>query len=279
MIPDSHTLFKLPSSAYEKELTTIHKALRLASDRIRKLSSAGLIIHTKPDGSPVTNADLEVDGILREHLLEAFPEDGWLSEERPDHPVRLRLSRVWILDPIDGTRPFTYSLPQFTISLALLNKGHLALGMIVNPATQEYYSAIQGMGAYLNGRILNHPAQTPSTSHAGSRPTFLVNPGSLPRNLFNEWKASARCPPILGSIAYSLGMVASGQVHGVINLGQQYEWDIAAGALIVQEAGGIVLDRHQRPISLNQLRPMVDGIIAVHPCAFPLVQRFLQSVP
>lgn len=276
---DPPTLYKPPSSAYARELAIINLALRMASNRIRELSCKGLIIQTKPDGSPVTNADLEVDRILREYILEAFPEDGWLSEEQPDQPIRLQQSRVWILDPIDGTRPFTYSLPQFTISLALLDQGHLALGMIVNPATQEYYSAIQGHGTSLNGQILKHPAHPSGTSHAGARPTFLISPGSLPRDLLKEWKASAQCSPMLGSIAYSLAMVASGQVQGVMNLGTQYEWDIAAGALIVQEAGGIVLDRHQRPLSLNQPHPIVDGIIAVHPHAFPLIQRFLQSVP
>ncbi|MGD9850085.1 MAG: inositol monophosphatase [Nitrospirales bacterium] len=266
-------------AAYAKELTTITKALRVASDCIRQLSSDGLIIQTKSDGSPVTNADLEVDRILREIILEAFPEDGWLSEERPDRPIRLQQSRVWILDPIDGTRPFTYALPQFTISLALLDQGQLAIGTIINPATQEYFSAIQSSGSYLNGQILKLPALTPGTSNAGARPTFLVSSGSYPQSLLKEWKASAQCPPMLGSIAYSLAMVASGQVHGVINLGNQYEWDIAAGALIVQEAGGIVFNRHLRPLSLNQPRPMVEGIIAVHPHAFPLVERFLQSVP
>ncbi len=278
MIYDSRLPHTPLSSTYAKELAIIHKTLRLASDRIRQLVSEGLIIQTKSDGSPVTNADLEVDRVLREHLLEAFPDDGWLSEERPDHPSRLQRARVWILDPIDGTKPFTSSLPQFTISLALIDRGRLALGMILNPATQEYFSAIQGAGARLNGEMVKPLFQKPGTSSVEDRPTFLISRSSLPRNLLKEWKVSAQCPPILGSIAYSLAMVASGQVQGVINLGSQHEWDIAAGTLIVQEAGGIVLDRHQRPLSLNQPHPMVDGIIAVHPHAFPLMQRFLQSM-
>lgn len=279
MIHDSRLPQTPPSSTYAKELAIVHKALRLASDRIHQLVSEGLIIQTKPDGSPVTNADLEVDRVLRAHLLEAFPEDGWLSEERPDHPSRLKKTRVWILDPIDGTKPFTSSLPQFTISLALIDRGQLALGMILNPATREYFSAIQGGGASLNGRRLHSLSQKILTSPIEDRPTFLVSRGSLPRNLLKEWKASAQCPPILGSIAYSLAMVASGRVDGVINFGFQHEWDIAAGALIVQEAGGLVLDRHQRPLSLNQPHPMVEGIIAVTPHAFPLIERFLQSTP
>ena len=216
------------SSTYAKELATIHKALRLASDRIQQLVSKGLIIQTKSDGSPVTNADLEVDRVLREHLLEAFPQDGWLSEERPDHPSRLQQARVWILDPIDGTKPFTSSLPQFTISLALFDRGRLALGIILNPATQEYFSAIQGGGASLNGGMLNPPFQKSGTIQIEDRPTFLVSRTSLPRNLLKEWKASAQCPPILGSIAYSLAMVASGRVHGVINLGSQHAQEAAA---------------------------------------------------
>ena len=266
-------------SVYAQELATIKKAINLASDRIRQLSYDGLLINIKPDGSPVTNADLEVDRILREILLEAFPGDGWLSEERPDHPARLQQARVWILDPIDGTRPFTKMLPQFTISLALVDQGKVALGVIVNPATQEYFLAIRGGGASLNGKPLTIPPPThPVSQDNPTQPTFLVSPGSLPRHILKEWKALAHCPIILGSIAYSLALVASGQVHGVINLGHQYEWDVAAGTLIIQEAGGIIMDRHQQPIVLNQPHPMVDGVLAAHPHAFPLLKVLLQSV-
>ena len=274
--PLPHTLSSL--SAYTQELTTIRKGISLATDRIRQLAYAGLIIHTKPDGSPVTNADLEVDRILRDILLEAFPGDGWLSEERPDHPDRLQQARVWILDPIDGTRPFTKSLPQFTISLALVDQGRLALGVIVNPATQEYYVAINGAGASLNGKPLTAATSLLTSQTSPTRPTFLVSPGSLPRHMLKEWKALAHCPVILGSIAYSLALVASGHVHGVINLGHQNEWDVAAGTLIIQEAGGIILDRHQQPLVLNQPHPMIDGVIAAHAQAFPLMQTLLQSV-
>jgi len=279
MNADPQTLFQSPSPAYTQEFIAINLAIRLASDRIRQLFYEGLLIHTKPDGSPVTNADLEVDRILREVLLGAFPKDGWLSEEGPDHPARHQYSRVWILDPIDGTRPFTKLLPQFTISLALIDQGRHALGVIVNPATQEYFWAVGGSGAYLNGKPLSTTAQTAPGSQADPiRPTFLVSPGSLPRTILNEWKKIVHCPFILGSIAYSLAMVAAGRVHGVINLGNQNEWDIAAGTLLIQEAGGIILDRHQRPIVFNQSHPVVDGTIAAHPRTFSLMQTLLQSV-
>ena len=280
MKQDPPRSFSSPSGTYTQELAIIKRAIRQASDRIRQICYEGLNIQIKPDGSPVTNADLEVDRILGDTLLEAFPDDGWLSEERPDHPSRLQQSRVWILDPIDGTRPFTQSLPQYSISLALIEQGQPVLGVIMNPATQEYYSAVRGAGAYLNGKPLNLANLAPLSSLNGiTRPTILVSPTSLPPHILEEWQPLAHCPLILGSIAYSLAMVASGQAHGVINLGRQYEWDVAAGTLIIQEAGGIILDKNQQPISLNQPHPIVNGIMTAHPPVFPILQTLLQSLP
>lgn len=259
------------SSAYSHELKIIFQAIRSATEGIRKLSSEGLTIFTKADGSPVTNADIEVDRIVRKALGQAFPQDGWLSEERPDTRDRLEKSRVWILDPIDGTRPFTKALPQYTISLALADRGKPVLGVIVNPATGEQFSAVAGEGAHLNGTRLAIP------NALQTRPTFLVSGDPLLRQVSQDSRAAVRCRPILGSIAYSLALVASGHVEGVINLGIQHEWDIAAGLLIVQDAGGIVFDRHSDPICLNKPHPTVDGIIAVSPQYLPLAHTLFKS--
>ena len=107
-------------SRYTHELETVRTALTQVSQRLQHITYEGLKTQIKPDGSPVTNADLEVNQILQETLLTAFPHDAWLSEESPDHSSRLHSQRVWILDPIDGTKPFIKYLPQYTISLALV---------------------------------------------------------------------------------------------------------------------------------------------------------------
>ncbi len=258
---------------YQQELDTIHHAIRQASTRLNTIIYEGLKVQIKSDGSPVTNGDIEVNQILQHALLSAFPNDAWLSEESPDNSPRLETQRVWILDPIDGTKPFIKSLPHYTISLALIDKGEPVIGVIFNPATQEFFCAIQGQQPTLNRQPIHvRTIPTPSAS------TFLVNAWQLNQPSLTVWKSKHRCPPLMGSIAYSLALVAAGQVDGVMHVGPQNEWDIAAGLLLVQAAGGLVFDRHQNPLRCNQPNPMVNGIIAIRPDALPTIQPWLTEI-
>jgi myo-inositol-1(or 4)-monophosphatase len=260
-------------SQYTHELQTIRTALDLANERLKRIIYEGLKVQVKSDGSPVTNGDLEVNEILQHALLKAFPQDAWLSEESPDTASRLQSQRVWILDPIDGTKPFIKSLPHYTISLALIDQGQPAIGVIFNPATQEYFCAIQGQRASLNG----HPIHV-RTAVIPSHQTFLVNKWHIDNPRLKAWRKIHHCPPLLGSIAYSLALVAAGLVDGTINVGPQNEWDIAAALLLVQAAGGLVFDRNQQPIQCNQPNPTVNGIIAIGPDALPTIQPWLTEI-
>ncbi len=258
---------------YTHELNTVRLALNQASECIKRMTAEGLKVQIKSDGSPVTNADLAVNKIVQDTLLAAFPHDAWLSEESPDNGARHHTQRVWILDPIDGTKPFIKSLPHYTISLALIDQGQPVLGVIFNPATQEYFCAIQGQHAMLNGQ----PIHVRNTS-TRSRKTFLVNPWQVGQTTLNVWKQEHHCPPLLGSIAYSLALVATGQIDGVINVGPQNEWDIAAALIIIQAAGGLVFDNNLKPIHCNQPLPTVNGIIAIRPDALPTIQQWLTDM-
>lgn len=260
-------------SGYHQELSTIRQTLIQAHDRLTTIMYEGLTIQIKSDGSPVTNADLAVNDILRKALLTEFPDDGWLSEESPDDAIRLQKNRVWILDPIDGTKPFIKNLPQFTISLALIDHGQPSIGIIFNPATREYFSAVRGESPTLNGG----PIRVRGTT--GHRWSFLVNTGPISRSTIRTWRETADCRTLMGSIAYSLALVAAGRIDGVINLGTQNEWDIAAAILLVQTAGGIVVDMDLKPIQCNQPHPTVKGIIAARPDAIPVIQQFLAGLP
>lgn len=258
---------------YQQELDTIHHALSQASTRLHRIIYEGLKVQTKSDGSPVTNGDIEVNQILQHALLSAFPNDAWLSEESPDDSPRLHAQRVWILDPIDGTKPFIKSLPHYTISLALIDNGEPVIGVIFNPATQEFFCAIQGQQPTLN----RQPIHVRTLLNPSGR-TFLVNSWQVNQSTLNAWKSEHRCPPLMGSIAYSLALVAAGQVDGVINVSPQNEWDIAAGLSLVQAAGGLVFDRHQNPLRCNQPTPMVNGIIAIRPDTLPTIQPWLTEI-
>ena len=260
-------------SPYSAELHTIRLALSQASERLKRITYEGLKVQVKSDGSPVTNADLAVNQIVQDMLLDVFPHDAWLSEESPDNGARHHTQRVWILDPIDGTKPLIKSLPHYTISLALIDQGQPAIGVIFNPATQEYFCAIQGQQSRLNGQPIH--VRTRSTPF---RQTFLVNPWHIAQPTLKAWRREHHCPSLLGSIAYSLALVAAGQIDGVINFGPQNEWDIAAGLVLIQAAGGLAFDNNLKPIHCNQPHPTVNGIIAIRPDALPTIQRWLTEM-
>ena len=119
------------------ELATLSDAMIRAGREAIRLAAEGFETHTKRDHSPVTSADLAVNQMLRESLSAAFPEDGWLSEETPDNSERLDKKRVWIVDPIDGTRSFVRGLPEFCLSVALVENGVPMVAAIFNPSTGE----------------------------------------------------------------------------------------------------------------------------------------------
>ena len=156
---------------------------------IRDRANTGFDTYTKPDQSPVTSADLAVNQILRDHLSAAFPEDGWLSEETEDDHHRLTRSRVWIVDPIDGTRSFVRGLPEFCLSVALVEHGIPAIAAIFNPATGEFFSAIRGQGIRVERQA--EAGQAPFTPI--ERPLALVNSWELRIGRFQTLKSHLHC--------------------------------------------------------------------------------------
>src|SRR5579885_3395950 len=177
----------------ERELTLLCEAVRRAGLRAMELRRDGFETFIKPDRSPVTTADLAVDRMLREALLAAFPDDGWLSEETADDPIRLEKKRVWVVDPIDGTKYFMRGESQFAVSAALVQEGTVVAGAVFNPATDELFGAARGLGTRLNG------VRVPVPPPAGERLVVLVNPPALERGTFAAYAPHADCRP-MGSI-------------------------------------------------------------------------------
>jgi myo-inositol-1(or 4)-monophosphatase len=241
--------------ARNHELEVLRKAVRQAGQQALKLAAEGFETHIKKDRSPVTTADLAVNQILHEVLLAAFPHDAWLSEETPDDPRRLENKRVWIIDPIDGTKYFMRGVPQYAISVALVESHQPVVAAVYNPATDELFSAVRGMGAWLNGQPIH---VTPARD---GRPLILVNPPALERGVFRAIEAAAECRP-MGSIAYTLALVSAGRADATLNLDGLNEWDVAGGVLLIEEAGGTVMDRNGSPLSFNQSKTTIRGILA-----------------
>lgn len=239
----------------DHELDVLREAVQRAGKRVLQIADEGFEIIMKKDRSPVTTADLEVNRILHETLMRTFPEDGWLSEETADNRRRLDTRRVWIVDPIDGTKYFMRGIPQYAISVALVEHGNLSLGVIYNPASNELFSAVRGKGACLNGEPIR------ADKVGNERLVILLNPGGFERGRFKAIETFAECRP-MGSIAYTLAQVACGRAHGTINLDRMSEWDVAAGVLLIEEAGGSAVDSAGQAFTFNKPTTAVYGIIA-----------------
>ncbi|MFH1571523.1 MAG: 3'(2'),5'-bisphosphate nucleotidase CysQ [Gemmatimonadota bacterium] len=206
------------------------------------------------DYDPVTSADLEADACLRQILHGTYPEYGWLSEETADSPERLERHSVWIVDPIDGTKEFVSHIPEFGISVALVQAGEPVVGVIHNPASGELFSAVKGGGAFLNGRrvFCTETAELASASLIVSRSEDARGEVAPLRPHLGQVRA-------VGSVAYKLAAVAAGHADLNVSVQPKNEWDVCAGDLLVREAGGQMLDLAGRVRRYNQRNPLIEG--------------------
>ena len=217
----------------------------------------------KSPGQIVTEADLAVARYLHAALRRDHATDGWLSEETEDDRLRLQRRRVWVVDPIDGTRSFAEGVAEFTISVALLVDDLPVLGFVLNPATDELFEARLGEGAYLNGTRLQ------ATEVASLLEAHIVaSKFETRRRGFAALLPTARMSS-LGSLAYKLALVAAGRFDGYLSWRRTHDWDIAAAVLLLAEAGGVLTDASGGPIRLNQPDPIHQGLLAAGPVLHP----------
>jgi myo-inositol-1(or 4)-monophosphatase len=221
----------------------------------------------KGPGQVVTEADIAIDRFLKERLLGARPGDGWLSEETEDDPARLAKRRVWIVDPIDGTRSFAEGVPEFAVSVALVEDGAPVLGLVLNPATDELFIAARGRGATLNGAPLR------ATARAGLEGARIVaSRFESRRRGFGELLPSVELTTI-GSLAYKLALVASGRFDGYLSWRRSHDWDIAGAAALLAEAGAALTDADGGAIAFNRERPVQEGLLAGGPAVHGALLR------
>lgn len=213
----------------------------------------------KAPGQIVTEADLAIDRYLHAALRRTHAEDGWLSEETEDDRLRLARRRVWVVDPIDGTRAFAQGLPEFAISVALLVEDRPVLGLVYNPATHELFEAELGKGARLHGRRIEASAVA---RLEGARVCASRSEGA-------QRHFAALLPGVelvtIGSLAYKLALVAAGRFDAYLSWRRTNDWDIAAAALLLEEAGAVLTDGAGRPLQLNRREPTHEGLIAGPP--------------
>lgn len=235
-----------------------------------------LDVTDKAPGQPVTVADLEADALLRRLLLDGRPDYGWLSEETADGPDRIGRRRVWIVDPIDGTRSFIAGRPEFAVSVGLAEDGVVVAGVVFNPATDELYQGLLGCGAHLvaGGGAPRRLRVTDALPGAGR--TVLASRTDIAAGDFAGLPPDWQIQP-LGSTAYKMARVAAGGADAFLSLGPKNEWDVCAGVLIVAEAGGRVTDLRGASPSFNRPSTLMHGILtsngAVHDGMLAAVSR------
>ena len=242
---------------YDAELSAAEKAAQEAGDLVMGLFKGKYDVHEKSKNNPVTTADLEANRIIREKIDSVFPGDGWLSEEDLDSSRRLKCSRVWVVDPIDGTREFIEGIPQFAISIAFVLDGVPKVSVVFNPAEKQFYKAAVGRGAFLNDRAIR---VTPRDAIDGA---LLLVSRSEPQKKFQAFVDRCEIKPV-GSIAYRLARVAGGDGDATITFRTIHEWDICAGVLMVLEAGGKVVDGSGAVMTFNRQLPKHRGVIAAN---------------
>lgn len=242
-----------------QDFDLIRRAAREAAQLALSFKGLPLVRERKADGTIVTQADKEVDRLLAARLRDERPGYGWLSEESAEHAARLNARRVWIVDPIDGTRDFFQGGDGWTVAVCLVEDGCPRLAAVVNPVREEFFEACAGMGAFLNGGRL-----TVSSKNELSGARVAVSATSSAKG---TWR-----PPWPGAIAvganssiYRLALVASGGADASFALNPKWEWDIAAGALLVSEAGGRVTSLSGEPLTFNSPEARVGGFVAAAP--------------
>lgn len=207
----------------------------------------------KVPGSPVCDVDLELDAMLRDRLSALLPEAGWLSEETVDNRDRLEADRIWVVDPIDGTRDYLRARPGWAVSVALVENGQPVIGVLDAPARGEVWIAEKGEGAWRNGVRLKAGNRE---RLAGARVPADQLPG-VDADLTAVFKPN--------SIALRIAMVAADEADLLATLRWGNEWDIAAAVLIAREAGATVTNAFGRPISFNSPEAEAFGVLATVP--------------
>lgn len=242
------------------DLELLIDAARAAGDIALHHKRRGLDVEDKPDGAgPVTQADFAVDRALRESLTTARPDYAWLSEETEDHPARLGVSRVFVVDPIDGTRSFINGEATWAHSLAIVENGVATQGVVYLPEMDLMYSASRSQGAFCNGERL----RASSVGDLGEARVLATKPNMDPKHWRTAAPAFARSHR--PSLAYRLCLVAQGRYDAMLTLRPSWEWDIAAGAVILSEAGAMVTDRNAAPLRFNNPVPQTDGVLGAGP--------------
>jgi myo-inositol-1(or 4)-monophosphatase len=253
-----------------RELDTAREAALAAGEILeRYFRDRGFEVNQKSKDNPVTTADFDADHELKSLLRGAFPDYGWLSEETADSAERLSRERVWIVDPLDGTKEFIKGIPEFVIAVALAENGAPILGVTYNPIKGEMFWSTQGGGCFMDGEPV-HVTRTPTLINA----TVLASRSETSRGEWKTYEGKIQVKPI-GSVAYKLALVAAGRADATFTRTPKSEWDIASGAALIIEAGGRITDIDGSEMRFNKPSVKLKGFVASNSLLHQEIERLV----
>lgn len=246
------------STAYAQILERIHAAIEASRPVFARFTPGAIETEYKIGHDPVTEADRALDAVLRKELLRDG--EGWLSEESVDDPVRLQRSRVWVVDPLDGTREFVKGIPEFCVSIGFVENGRPVAGGIYNPATDETF-----LGSIDSGVTYNRKPCQPSQRQTIDGALVLASRSEVKRGEWKPFENDVFTIRPMGSVAYKLALVSAGLADITFTLTPKNEWDVVAGTALVQSAGGFVSTLEKTNLVANRQDPLLSGLLASGP--------------
>jgi myo-inositol-1(or 4)-monophosphatase len=257
--------------ASEEILKRIKNALEAAVESISPFISDAIVAESKVGGDPVTDADRTANRILRQVL--SRDGEGWLSEESVDDSARLKNERVWVVDPLDGTREFVAGIPEWCISVGFVENGRAVAGGVCNPATRQLFLGAVGQGITLNGK-----AVSPSIRRGLSGAVVLASRSEAKKGEWDRFRQAPFVTKPMGSVAYKLALVAAGLADATWTLSPKSEWDIAGGVALVECAGGFAREIDNSLIHFNQKSTRLPGLLACGPHLLEEVTYLLRGL-
>lgn len=251
-------------------LRRIEDALEEADRAIAPFRPGQVEVQFKSGDDPVTEADRVANQVLYEALVRDG--DGWLSEESAEDFMRLEKKRVWIVDPLDGTREFTVGIPEWCISIGLVEDGRVVAGGIRNPATRETF-----LGSLESGLTYNGSAARCSDAKRLQAATVLASRSEVKRGEWKEFESRPFTVRPMGSVAYKLARVAAGLADATWTLCPKHEWDVAAGVALIQSAGGFAGKLDDTPLTFNNADCLLPNLMAGGAGIAPELCSFLRQ--
>lgn len=258
----------MPSSQRVNDLMRIRRSLEAVSKMISSRSGNRVSVSYSSEGDPVTSLDRDINISIFGNL--PLKNEGWLSEESKDDPERLKLSRVWVVDPIDGTREFVEGIPEWCVSIALVEDHEAVAGGILNPSTGEMF-----LGSKETGLEVIGPDRSTKDGEARKQPRVLVSRREHGQGKWDSFGSGELEVMPIGSIAYRLAQVAAGYAEATCTFDPRSEWDVAGGVALVQAAGGNVQSLDGTPVKFNKPVPRLNNFFAFGKgCPATLSDRF-----